>query len=90
MVGTGYNGPQARQDRFQGVLGGEADRRAVEDAGEGPGGRGDRLDGYQGDEGDHDHEDDDLGGADRRRRAAAGDGDRTGVERLVSRELASG
>ncbi len=30
MVGAGYNGPQGRQDRFQGHVGGEADLRAVE------------------------------------------------------------
>jgi hypothetical protein len=36
-VGTGYNGPQARQDRFQGVLGGDADLRGRRGRQRGPG-----------------------------------------------------
>ena len=49
-----------------------------------------RQGGDQGDEGDHDHEDDDLGGADRRRHAGTGDGNRLGVERVAKRQIASG
>jgi hypothetical protein len=90
MVGTGYNGPQARQDRFQGVFGGEADLRGRRGRSAWAWGRDDRLGGYQGDEGDHDHEEDDLGGADRRPSGTPGDRDRTGVERVAKRRLASG